>query len=214
MFFKKFIRSQLPGSRFTVVTSTKVIMVSHFLPFVEPVPTINVGSWVGWICHLPWEDSFAADLPSLFRGTESHPRLGAHHRGEGVVARDEGCGHDGDMGEQRAAGHPRGNLHLLPIAFMVKRVGTNKGGASHLFHLSPIYSPASAVSRDSNGFPQFICLPAQNPLFLSITQKQSLYMSTISSQESHLATGISLSPFLNHSPMSPPWGFSPLPLVI
>lgn len=124
---------------------------------------------------MPLGDSFTVDLPSLFLGTKSHPRLGAHHRGEGVVARDEECGHDGDMVEQRGPGHPRGNPHLVPIAFMLKGVGTTEGAAPHLFHLTPTYSPASAVSRDSNGFHPYISLPpAQNPLFLSFTQKQSL----------------------------------------
>lgn len=73
----------MPASRFTAVTSTKFIMISHLLPFTEPEPTINIMSWVGWIHHLPWQDSVTVDFPSLFLGTKSHPRLGAHHRGRG-----------------------------------------------------------------------------------------------------------------------------------
>lgn len=96
-FLKKIIRSQLPASMFAVVTSAGFRMISHLLPFTEPGLTIKIMSWVGWICHLPWEDS-EWNFPSLFLGTKSHPRLGTHHRGEGMVARGEGCGHDGDMG--------------------------------------------------------------------------------------------------------------------
>lgn len=93
-------------------------------------------------------------------------QTGGSPQREGMVARGEGCGYDGAMGEHRAPGHPRGIPHLLPAAFIFKGVGTHGGAAPHLSHLTPIYSPASAVSRDSYGFlPPTSFPPDQNPGF-------------------------------------------------
>lgn len=197
----------MPASRFTVVTSTKFIMISHLLPSTEPGPTIKIMNWVGWIHHLPWEHSFTVDFPSLFLGTKSHPRLGAHHRSEGMVARGEGFGYDGAA---KGSWPSQRKPTPLPLPFILKGVGSNEGAASHLFHLTPIHSPASAVSRDSSWFfPSISLPPAQSPLFLSFTQKQFLYIWTISTQESHLATVISLGCCLDHYPVSPPRCFFP-----